>query len=169
LRNLFVLLWISATILFAASIPKAQADVDGDTAGPGGCSYPAIGAFGLDGVAQHYVCDYPTEINGSKHHCVYGGAAALVGANFSLLIFSASIATNIGVLEGICYWACPDGSVAAEPNPVQTWQGSAGQTAPVRRNKCTPIADNPLTPEPVPPQLENGPVLPQQQTERGQR
>src|SRR5438270_13860126 len=133
MRKVFAALCFS---LFAAvwCAGSASADVGGQVPSPSSCSYPAIGAFGLDGIAEHYVCDYPTEINGSHHHCVYGGAAALVGAQVSLLIFSATIATNAGVLEGICYWACPDGSVAAEPNPVMTWQGSALATTPVARS-----------------------------------
>lgn len=135
---------VGALALSLGSAAVARADVGGEQYSPGQCPYPAVGAFGLDGVAEHYVCDFPTEINGSKHHCVYGGAASLVGANVGLLIFSASIGTSLGVLEGVCYWACPDGSVAGEPNPVQTWQGSSTATAPVKRSSCVSVAPNPV-------------------------
>lgn len=138
----------AAVLLSALAAPQARADAGGQTPGPGSCGYPAVGAFGLDGIVDHYVCDYPTEINGSRHHCVYGGAAATVSASVSLFIFQASIATAVGVLEGVCYWACPDGSISAEPNPVNTWQGSAEATTPVKRSPCKAIAPNPVSPEP---------------------
>lgn len=149
------------------SLAVAHADAGGQQYSPGQCPYPAIGAFGLDGIAQHYVCDYPLEINNSRHHCVYGGSAALVGANISLLIFSASIATYAGVLEGVCYWACPDGSVAPEPNPVQTWQGSASSTQPVRRVRCDAVAPSPIPAERGAQPQEQA-VLPQQEDEQGE-
>jgi hypothetical protein len=155
LALLMVVVW-----LIAAGV--ARADVGGEQFAPGQCPYPAVGGFGLDGVGQHYVCDFPTEINGSRHHCVYGGAAAFVGANLNLLIVQFSVLTNAGVLEGVCYWACPDGSVSAEPNPVQTWQGSASSTVPVKRTDC-----NALAPNPIPPEQPRG-VMPQQEPVGGE-
>lgn len=145
-----ILVTILTLLLVLATPPSSKADVGGQVPSPSSCSYPATGAFGLDGIVDHYVCDYPLEINSSRHHCVFGGAAATVGANVSLWIFQASISTNIGVLEGVCYWACPDGSVSAEPNPVGTWQGSSSSTTPVTRTKCKTIAPNPLAPPPPP-------------------
>lgn len=162
MRSLSVRIVITVAAVIAMLIAwdhaMARGDVGGQVPSPSSCSYPAVGAFGLDGVADHYVCDYPTEINGSRHHCVYGGTAALAAANISLLVFQFSIATNVGVLEGVCYWACPDGSVAAEPNPVQTWQGSSSDTTPVVRSTCKPIGPNPVPPPPPAPEVN--PFLP---------
>lgn len=159
-RNVFraaaAVLFVVATVLFGAGVAKA--DVGGQVPSPSSCSYPAIGAFGLDGVPVHYVCVYPTEINGSRHTCVFGGVAGVITGNVGLGIFGASITLAVGVLEGICYWACPDFSVAAEPNPALTWQGSSAETTPVKRSKCVTVAPNPIVqPEPNPAPAPNAP------------
>jgi hypothetical protein len=139
---------IAAAVLYG---PIARADVGGQQISPGQCPYPAVGPFGFDGVAEHYACDYPTEINGAHHRCVFGGAATSVVAGVSLLVFNLGVIQPMGVLEGLCYWACPDGSQAEEPNPIGTWQGSSSATMPVKRAPCTSIAANPFAqPEPQP-------------------
>lgn len=133
-------------VLVVFAVAKARADVGGQQVSPGNCPYPAVGPFGFDGVAEHYACDFPTEINGSHHRCLFGGAATSVVAGVSLFVFNAGVVQPVGVLEGQCYWACPDGSMAEEPNPVGTWQGSSTATTPVKRTPCKSIAVNPFTP-----------------------
>lgn len=124
---------------------KAHANVDGSIPGPGLCDYPGIGASGLDGPGvYHYVCDMPLEINGSHHHCQYGGAATLLNAGVNLLIFQASVTTQTGVLEGACWWACPDLSISAPPNPVGAWGNYVKPVA------CKTVAPNPLAPPEAP-------------------
>lgn len=166
------MLFVCETLLLPMS--SAHADAGGQVTGPNSCDYPAVGAWGLDGIANHWFCNMPTEINGSHHECVYAGVGTQLNLAASVLIFSASITTPFGVMEGACWWACPDHSMAAEPNPVQTWQGSSQATAPVVRSKCKTIAPNPLQPappEPGPPGESNdspAAVIPQQQPVGGQ-
>jgi hypothetical protein len=124
-----------------------HADVGGYVPGPGVCDYPAVGSSGLDGPGvYHYVCDYPEEINGSHHHCQYGGAATLLTLGASVLFVSGSIQTATGILEGACWWACPDLSISAPPNPVSAWSNST----PIKASKCKTVAPNPLSPPEVP-------------------
>jgi hypothetical protein len=122
-----------------------HADPGGSVPAPGVCDYPAIGSSGLDGPGVfHYVCDYPTEINGSHHHCQWGGAATLLTLGASALVFNAAISTQTGVVEGVCWWACPDMSVSAPPNPVAAWQNSRA----IKPAVCKTVAPNPLAPPP---------------------
>lgn len=176
IRTVVAALAVSLCTVWVALCAVASADVGGQQISPGQCPYPAVGPFGYDGVAEHYECDFPTEINGSRHRCVFGGAAVTVVAGVSLLVFNASALEPVGVLEGECYWACPDGSMAEEPNPVMTWQGSSTATTPVVRSKCQPIGPNPFAnrapaqpaPEPgpapgvTPGQSDTGPAAPAQ-------
>lgn len=143
-RTVVSALAVSVCAVWVSLCPSASADVGGQQISPGQCPYPAVGPFGYDGVAQHYECDFPTEVNGSHHRCLFGGAAVTVVGGVTLPIFSASALEPVGVLEGECYWACPDGSMAEEPNPVMTWQGSSTSTTPVVRSKCQPIGPNPF-------------------------
>ncbi len=181
-RTFVAALFVSICTVWVSLCAVAYADVGGQQISPGQCPYPAVGPFGYDGIAQHYVCDFPTEINGSHHRCVFGGAAVTVVGGVSVLIFNASAFTYAGVLEGQCYWACPDGSMAEEPNPVMTWQGSSASTTPVVRSKCQPIGPNPFAnrapaqprtpaqpaseprpaPEVTPGQSDSGPAAPVQ-------
>jgi hypothetical protein len=178
IRIVVAALAVSLCTVWVTLCVIASADVGGQQISPGQCPYPAVGPFGYDGVAEHYECDFPTEINGSRHRCVFGGAVVTVVAGVSLLVFNASALEPVGVLEGECYWACPDGSMAEEPNPVMTWQGSSTATTPVVRSKCQPIGPNPFAnrapaqpaptpapasaPEITPGQSDTGPAAPAQ-------
>jgi hypothetical protein len=126
-------------------VANARADVGGSVPAPGTCDYPAIGSSGLDGPGVfHYVCDYPTEINGSHHHCQWGGAATLLTVGASMLIFNSALSTQTGIVEGVCWWACPDLSVSPPPNPVAAWQNSTA----LKPATCKTVAPNPLAPPP---------------------
>ena len=107
-----------------------------------------VGSSGLDGVGvYHYICDGPTEINESHWHSQYGGVSWQGTVGLGIWIFTASISTAVGVLEGITYWACPDLSVSEPPNPVSAW----GQK--ITPTKCKSIAPAPtmFAPQPPPP------------------
>lgn len=119
----------------------ARADVGGVVPGPGQCAYPGVGVSGMEFGIYHYECTFPVEVNGSRWYCVYGGAAATGTFGASLLVFNASIQLPLGVLEGICYWSCPDLSVAAQPNPPGGWNSRITPT------KCKSI-------DPMPPQVQ---------------
>src|SRR5690349_16136025 len=107
------------------SLPNAHADVGGQVPGPGSCDYPMIGSQGMDFGVYDYQCAGPTEVNGSHWQAFYGGAAATgtvgAGVGVSIAFFNAgvnaSLSAPVGVLRGVQYWACPDLSVAAQPNP----------------------------------------------------
>lgn len=102
--------------------PTSAADIGGSVPSPGGCDYPATGTFGMDFGVYHYSCAFPTEINGSHHQCTYGGAAAEATGGVSFMFINASITLPVGVLEGVCYWACPDQTTADQPNPPGAWK-----------------------------------------------
>jgi hypothetical protein len=138
----------SAILLLALllSCGQARADLGGSVPSPGNCDYPAIGFWGLDGPGvYHWVCDLPTEVNGSHHHCQYGGAATNVTLGVSFMFVNASIQTPTGILLGACWYACPDLSVSDWPNPVGAWK-----TYLVPR-KCVTIGPNPMAPPPADP------------------
>jgi hypothetical protein len=128
-----------------ASAGVALADVGGQQISPGNCPYPEVGPFGFDGVAEHYACKGPTEINNSARWCLFGGVATTITAGVTIVMFTVGIQQPVGILEGVCYWACPDGSVAEEPDPVMTWQGSSTSTQPVKphRRPCKTIGPMP--------------------------
>lgn len=152
-RRLLVLMlfgWMMAAAIDYGFV--ARADPGGSVPAPGVCDYPAIGSSGLDGPGVfHYVCDYPTEVNGSHHHCQWGGAATLLTLGASMLIFNAAISTQTGVIEGVCWWACPDMSVSPPPNPVGAWSGGNA----IRPTRCKTVAPDPLAPPP-PPEGDHG-------------
>lgn len=139
-RLLALLLWPLAVLCIWAA--PARADVGGEVPGPGLCDYPAIGGSGAEFGAYHYVCDFPTEINGSHHHCQYGGGMIQGNLGVSFMFVNASITTPLGVLEGVCYWACPDMSVSDPPNPPGAWKSY------IRPAACKTIGPNPTAPPP---------------------
>jgi hypothetical protein len=151
-RILFAALTTATVTFFSA---PARADLGGTVPSPGNCDYPAIGNWGLDGPGvYHWVCDFPVEVNGSHHHCQAGGAAANITAGVSLWIFNAGITTPTGIIPGICYWACPDLSVSAPPNPPGGWKNY------IKPTECKSVAPNPLAPPAEPPADEGPPPLP---------
>lgn len=158
-RTVVAVLAVSFCTAWVSLCGSASADVGGEQGSPGQCPYPAVGPFGLDGIALHYACDFPTEINGSHHRCIFGGAQTNITAGVNLPFFNVGVLQPAGVLEGACYWACPDESMAEEPNPVLTWQGSSAATTPVVRSKCQPIGPNPFANRaPAQPASEPGPA-----------
>lgn len=156
-RSFALVLVIISAMAFGISLgfATAKADVGGQNVSPGQCPYPATGPFGYDGIAEHYACDFPLEINNSRHRCLFGGVVVEMGGGVNVLVFNVQASTYVGVLEGACYWACPDGSMAEEPNPVMTWQGSNTSTAPVKRTPCKSVGPAPVirsgpAPQPAP-------------------
>lgn len=109
-------------VVFAA---PAQADIGGSVPSPGGCDYPATGIFGAAMGEYDYGCQMPVEINGARWTTLFGGGMWQVNANLGVtfMMFTASIGVQFpaGVLRGISYWACPDMSMADQPNPVGAW------------------------------------------------
>lgn len=151
----------------------AHADVDGSVPSPGSCPYPAIGTFGAGFGEYDYACQFPVEINGSRHTTLFGGGMwqtqATVGVSF--MIFNASVSAFIpaGVLRGISYWACPDFSMAEQPNPPGAWKDWLAPKA------CTTLAPKPVLirpgdepapppgappPPPLPNSISSAPTLP---------
>lgn len=130
--------------------PTARADVGGSVPSPGGCDYPAVGTFGAAFGEYDYACQFPIEINGSRHTTLYGGGMWQVTATagVSFMMFNASIGAQIpaGVLRGITYWACPDFSMAAAPNPPGAWKNA------ITPSPCKTIAPRPqVIPDDAPP------------------
>jgi len=114
-----------------------------------------VGEQGMEFSVYHYECHGPTEENGAHWQAFYGGAAAqaTVGATISAPFFgvNASISPNVGVLEGRQYWACPDLSVAEQPDPVGEWSHRK-----IGHPQCKTIAPKPdflnqPPPEPIGP------------------
>ena len=152
--------------------PLANASIGGEVPGPDLCEYPMVGTEGMEGllVAGVYdqACSGPTEINGSHWQTFYGGAASTTalsaGIGIAFLSVGISASAPTGVLRGVQYWACPDFTVADEPNPVMTWQGSSSQTAPVIRSACKTIHPKPAflsaPPPDAPPQPGQQPFMP---------
>lgn len=132
---------------------RANADIGGSVPSPGGCDYPAVGTFGAAGGEYDYACQFPTEINGARHTTLYGGAMWQVTATagVAFMIFNASISVGIpaGVLRGITYWACPDFSMADQPNPPGAW-----------KNEIHPRPCKTLAPRPVPVAADQMPTPP---------
>ncbi|WP_156686855.1 hypothetical protein [Mycobacterium sp. Marseille-P9652] len=128
-----VALCIPATAWLGLSVPAAQADIGGNVPGPGLCDYPGVGGSGMEMGAYHYWCDFPTEENGSRWHCEYGGGAVQGVGGVNILLFSASVITPLGVLEGTCSFRCPDGSLSAPPNPPGAWKNA------LTPKKCVPV------------------------------
>jgi fermentation-respiration switch protein FrsA (DUF1100 family) len=143
IRWLALPLWLTAVLVFLAA--PARADLGGAVPSPGNCDYPAVGNWGLDGPGvYHWVCDFPTEVNGAHHHCQAGGAATNITLGVSFMFVNASMSTPTGVMPGICYWACPDLSVSEPPNPPGAWKSY------IRPAACKTVAPNPLAPPPPP-------------------
>lgn len=148
---LFAAVWLAGA---------ASADVGGSVPSPGGCDYPAVGTFGAAGGEYDYACQFPLEINGSRHTTLYGGGMWQVTATagVSFLMFNASIGAQIpaGVLRGISYWACPDFSMAEAPNPPGAWKNE------IHPGPCKTLAPRPVpvSPDQMPPPPPGAPPLP---------
>lgn len=163
----FVVLMVVAAAWLAAAV-TARADVDGSAPSPGSCPYPAVGTFGAAFGEYDYACQFPVEINGSRHTTLYGGGMWQVtaSAGVSFLIFTAGISAQIpsGVLRGITYWACPDFSMSAAPNPPGAWKNEIAP-APCKTIAPKPqvLPDGGLPPPPPgipPPPLPPEPIAP---------
>lgn len=141
-RRLLAILWLSAAAWFCLAIPASRADIGGSVPSPGSCDYPAVGSFGAAGGEYDYVCQFPVEINGSRHTTLFGGGMWQVTATagVSFLMFNATLGAQIpaGVLRGITYWACPDFSMSAAPNPPGAW-----------KNEIDPAPCKTIAPKPV--------------------
>ena len=165
-----------AALVFAQA---AHANIGGSVPGPDVCNYPLVGTEGMEGFVIAGVfdqaCSGPTEINGSHWQSFYGGLASITsvsaGIGIAMLTIGITAESPTGVLRGIQYWACPDMTVAAEPNPIMTWNGSASQTSPVRRSACktihpkpsfldAPPPDDPPAPNPFVPPPNPDPFMP---------
>jgi hypothetical protein len=129
----FAIFAIVAAAWLGLSVPVAKADIGGNVPGPGLCDYPGVGGSGMEMGTYHYWCDFPTEINGSHWHCEYGGGAVQGVGGVNVLLFSASVITPVGVLEGSCSFRCPDGSLSAAPNPPGAWKDA------ITAKKCVSV------------------------------
>lgn len=136
-RTLLVVALVSLS-----GVAPANADIGGSVPSPGECPYPATGAFGAAGGEYDYACQFPVEINGSRHTTLFGGGmwqvSATVGISFMMFNASLGVLIPAGVLRGITYFACPDLSMAADPNPPGAW-----------KNEIHPPPCKPLAPRPV--------------------
>lgn len=131
--NRITVFGVAATAWLAPTIPAAQADIGGNVPAPGLCDYPGVGGSGMEMGAYHYWCDFPTEENGSHWHCEYGGGAVQGVGGINIFMFSASVLTPLGVLEGSCSFRCPDSSLSAPPNPPGAWKNA------LTPKKCVPV------------------------------
>jgi hypothetical protein len=135
----------------------AQADVGnmGPGPAPGLCPYPATCDAGEAGgmVAVYwYREEWPVELNGSHRHCYYYGAATQGSFGFSMML-QVGITGPVGGLAGGCHYVCPDGELAAMPNPPGGWKDAIIPT------RCKPVGPNPDMPVDVsPPIAEQGAV-----------
>jgi hypothetical protein len=133
------------------STGTSWADVDGSVPSPGNCPYPSVGTFGASMGEYDYACQFPIEINGSRHTTLFGGGMwqVTVSAGVSFLIFNAGVSATVptGVLRGISYFACPDFSFAAAPNPPGAWKNE------IHPAPCKTIAPRPtlIQEQPSPP------------------
>lgn len=131
-----------AVMVAAMSVPVARANVDGSVPSPGACDYPGVGSFGAAFGEYDYACAFPTEINGSHWQTLFGGGmwqvTAGVQANIMMVSFNVGVIAPVGVLRGITYWACPDLSVADQPNGIGAWKN------PMTPSKCKTIAPMPV-------------------------
>jgi hypothetical protein len=144
----------------------ARADVGGEVPAPGLCDYPFIGHSEMAGGGPFanvfvYVCDGPTEINGSHWHAELNGEAvqAAASAGISMAFFNAggSMTGNLGGIGGSTSWRCPDMTLAAPPNPPGAWKNEMTPA------KCKTVAPNPDLPPPAdqePPAAEGPPAPP---------
>lgn len=120
--------------LYVTFVPTTHADVGGEVPSPGLCDYPFIGHSEMIGAGPAanvylYVCDGPTEINGSHWHAELSGESvqAAVTAGVSLMFINANVAAtgNLGALGGSTSWRCPDNSLSATaPNPPSAWKNA---------------------------------------------
>lgn len=143
--------YLLCILIFACSLiagaPLAKSDLGGEVPSPGNCDYPAQGTWGLDGPGvYHWLCVMPVEENGSRHTCITLGAATQLTIGVSFPIISASVQTPTGIIEGLCYYACPDLSPADWPNPPGAWKSY------IVPHKCKPIGSPPLIVSAAPPQ-----------------
>lgn len=139
--------------------PTARASVDGNVPGPGLCDYPGIGQTGMIMGEYNYLCDFPTEENGSHWHCEYGGAVIQGQIGISIALLRAGIQLPIGALEGSCSWRCPNNTLAAAaPNPPGAWKDhlrpracitAAPPKLPDAPDPQTQAVTNPVEPNPV--------------------
>jgi hypothetical protein len=164
-----LMLLAAAAVLLAT---PAQASIDGSVPSPGGCDYPAVGTFGAAFGEYDYACQFPVEENGSRHTTLFGGGmwTVSVQAGIAFMIFNASVTATspVGVLRGITYWACPDLSMAAAPNPPGAWKAA------LTPKTCKPLAPRPELlrdgmpppplgapqPPPLPPEIAPPPPAP---------
>jgi hypothetical protein len=140
MRRLAALIGFLVAVWFCD--PIAHADIGGTVPSPGECPYPATGAFGAAGGEYDYACQFPVEINGSRHTTLFGGGMWFITGTvgFSFLMFNASLSAQApaGVLRGITYFACPDFSMAADPNPPGAWKDE------IHPPPCKPLAPRPV-------------------------
>jgi len=129
----FAIFGAVATAWLGLSVPVAQADVGGNVPGPGLCDYPGVGGSGMEMGSYHYWCDFPTEENGSRWHCEYGGGVVQGTGGVNIFMFNAQVTAPLGALEGACSFRCPDGSLSAEPNPPGAWKNA------LTPKKCFPL------------------------------
>ena len=151
----------AAAALLALTAPLARAEVGGEVPAPGLCEYPGVGASHMIGAGPFttvyvYVCDFPTEINGSHWHAELGGDAvqAALSAGITLGPFNAGggLTGNLGYIGGSTSWRCPDNSISEPPNPPGAWKNH------ITPSKCKTIAPNPDLPPPdpdIPPAPDN--------------
>jgi hypothetical protein len=144
LRLLLILLAAAITLLVLLNNPRAHSDPGGVIPAPGLCEYPGVGSSGQIMNAYYYWCDFPTEINGSHHHCVLGGFVIDGSVGVSILMFNAGVSGHIGGITGSCSWRCPDNSLAAQPNPPGGWKD------PIKPIVCKSIGPNPDVEVPAP-------------------
>jgi hypothetical protein len=145
----FACLWLTAALIFGTAV--ARADIGGSVPSPGGCDYPSTGSFGAAFGEYDYACQFPVEENGARHTTLFGGGmwvvTGTIGASF--LVFNASVSATspAGILRGITYWACPDFSFSADPNPAGAWKNY------IKPKPCKTIAPRPelIRDQPTPP------------------
>lgn len=157
------ILGIVATASLSLSAPTAQADLGGNVPGPGLCDYPGVGVGHGDGGLPLLVRLPSRRERQSLALRVRRRRRAGVGG-VNVLLFSASVITPVGVLEGSCSFRCPDGSLSAAPNPPGAWKNALTakkcvplEVAPVAEPNAAlppwpgqlPGVTNPVTPNPV--------------------
>jgi hypothetical protein len=141
-----------ALFVTVTKLAAAHANVDGSVPSTGSCDYPSVGTFGAAFGEYDYGCQFPLEINGTRHTTLFGGGMWQVTAGVSFNIFvvgvNAGVIAPAGVLRGISYWACPDLSMGEQPNPPGAWKNE------IHPGKCKTLAPPPVLmreqPEPPP-------------------
>lgn len=118
--------WVFACLIAVLGTGTAHAGIDGSVPSPGACDYPSTGSFGAAFGEYDFACQFPVEENGSRHTTLFGGGMWIVSGTVgvSVLMFNASVSATspAGILRGITYWACPDFSMSADPNPPGAWK-----------------------------------------------